>query len=326
MATSTEYFGYDFYNLGPLTTTFTAPSSCATVNTDHVKFFNTSAPYMYHTGRANCDHWTEGDCSPSGSVIDSIVADIRLGTTTPANSLFYHSPGIACPSGWDTVGLMAKSNGTLSVSGFMTETFKDYELYSTYFPTSPPNQPRHILYTEVWGMVLKSSETIAFCGPTSGYDINPDGRFISTIGNYSDYDYKIWCYTGIMYTGKGGEFTVVSTVPGITYEPGLLSWVQPSDATRFTESFAITGSEATSVGSDFAVVTMVSVIPLIFQQSDLGTAATSGTSTEEPGVEKTSNDNDAESKGSTLSVRRLVPGLAAFVSMLATAGLLAPWG
>ncbi|KAM0243081.1 hypothetical protein ACHAP5_006962 [Fusarium lateritium] len=289
MATSTQYFGYDFYNLGPLTTTFTAPSSCATVNTDHVKFFNTSAALMYHTGRANCDHWTEGDCSPSGSVIDSIVADIRRGTTTPANSLFYYSPGIACPSGWDTVGLMAKSNGTLSVSGFLTETLKDYELYSTYYPTSPPNQPRHIQYTEVWGGILKSSETIAFCGPT-------------------------------------GEFTVVSTVPGITYEPGLLSWVQPSDATRFTESFAVTGSEAMSIGSDFAVVTMVSVIPLIFQQSDLGTAATTGTTTEEPGVERTSDDNDAESKGFTLSVRGLVPGLAAFAVMLASAGLLAPWG
>jgi hypothetical protein len=45
----------------------------------------------------------------------------------PAFSLFYHSPGIACPDGWDTVGLIAKSDSTLSLSGFMTETVEGFK-------------------------------------------------------------------------------------------------------------------------------------------------------------------------------------------------------
>ncbi|KAM0229912.1 hypothetical protein ACHAPO_009634 [Fusarium lateritium] len=325
MVTSTQFFGYDFYNLGPLTTTFTAPSSCATVNTEQVNFVNKSAPYLYQVGQANCDHWTQGGCRPSGVEIDSIVSDIRLSTTDPGLFLYYHSPGIVCPDGWGTVGVIAKSNGTLSVSGFMTNAIKDYDKYSTYYPTSQSDKPRFMEYTELWNGILKPSDTVAFCGPTSGYDIDQAGRCISTIGSYSEFDYKTWCYVGMAYAGGvRDDLVIVSTVPGITYEPGLLSWVQDaSSSSLFTRSEDMTGSWATSADKDFAVVTMTQVIPIVFQKSDLDAATATATITGESGAEKTSaGTDDAESTGSMFSKPGLMPVLTVFISILASAGLL----
>ncbi|PTD01192.1 hypothetical protein HYE67_000100 [Fusarium culmorum] len=44
MPTATEFFGITAWNLGPLTTTYTAPSSCAT-NIKHPVFVNAISPY-----------------------------------------------------------------------------------------------------------------------------------------------------------------------------------------------------------------------------------------------------------------------------------------
>ncbi|KAM0494954.1 hypothetical protein ACHAP8_008332 [Fusarium lateritium] len=324
MVTSTQFFGYDFYNLGPLTTTFTAPLSCATVNTEQVHFVNKSAPYLYQVGQANCDHWTQGGCRPSGVEIDSIVSDIRLSTTDPGIFLYYHSPGIVCPDGWGTVGVIAKSDGTLSVSGFMTNAIKDFDKYSTYYPPSQSDEPRFMEYTELWNGILKPSDTVAFCGPTSGYDIDPAGRCISTIGSYSEYDHETWCYVEMAYDGNvKDELIVVSTVPGITYKPGLLSYVREADSSRlFTGTHHMTGSWATNAGGDFAVVTMVEVLPIVFQKSDLDAATATATITEESGAEKTSaGTDDAESTGFMFSKPGLMPVLTVFISVLASAGL-----
>ncbi|KAH6994734.1 hypothetical protein EDB82DRAFT_199459 [Fusarium venenatum] len=324
MVTSTEYFGFEFYNLGPLTTTFTAPSSCTTVNTKQVHFVNKSAPYLYHVGQANCDHWTQGSCRPSGVEIDSVVSDIRLTTTDPGLFLYYHSPGIACPDGWDTVGIIAKSDSTLSVSGFMTNTIKDYDKYSTYYPTSQSDQPRFMDFTELWNGILKPSDTVAFCGPT-GYEIDPAGRCISTIGSYSKYDYKTWCYVGMAYGGNlEDDLVVVSTVPGITHKPGLLSWVHQgvSYSSIFTRSEDMTGSWATNAARDFAVVTTVEVLPIVFQKSDLDAAAATATMTEESVVEKTSVGTDAaESTGFAISKPGLIPVFTVLISILASGGI-----
>lgn len=153
MPTATEYFGFSFSNLGPLTTTYTAPSSCATVNTDQVLFADKSDS-LIPVGQPKCDSWTYGDCRPSGSNFDNLDADV-LRNKALAGLFLYHSPGIVCPEGWNTVGMIAKDNGTLSVSGFMTNTYE-----------GPTTEARHMQITEIWNGVLKPSETVAFCAPT----------------------------------------------------------------------------------------------------------------------------------------------------------------
>ncbi|KAF5711555.1 hypothetical protein FMUND_8950 [Fusarium mundagurra] len=113
MPTSTEFFGVTAHNLGPLTTTFTAPSACAT-GTDHHVIVNGSAPSEVW-GQPTCGLKDRGSCMPSGKSYDSLRS-----VTTPLNRAWYHyySPGIACPSGWTTAGNIVKDgDSSLSASG-----------------------------------------------------------------------------------------------------------------------------------------------------------------------------------------------------------------
>lgn len=157
----------------------------------------------------------------------------------------------------------------------------------------------------------------------SGYDIDAAGRCISTIGSYSEYDYKTWCYVGMAYGGNmRDEFVVVSTVSGITHEPGILSYVREgvSYSSLFTGSEDMTGSWATNAGRDFAVVTTVQVLPIIFQKTDLDAAAVTATITEESVVEKTNAaTGDAESTGFSFPKPGLMPVFTVFISILVSA-------
>lgn len=62
---------------------------------------------------------TYGDCLPSGKKIDSIFSTTSdLTAFVPTSTAVYFSPGLACPSGYDTVGLATKSaGGNISSSG-----------------------------------------------------------------------------------------------------------------------------------------------------------------------------------------------------------------
>jgi hypothetical protein len=108
---------YALINLGPLTATFSAPSSCST-GTDHV-FIGQTQP----TGQPilefspDCTGKPQGDCFPSASRVDSAEA---AALTNPAAQAvaFYYSPGLVCPSNWATAGAVAKSkDGSFSTSG-----------------------------------------------------------------------------------------------------------------------------------------------------------------------------------------------------------------
>lgn len=159
---ATTYFGVLFTNLGPLTTTYTAPLSCETVNTNRVIFVDKSMD-LWVEGKPECyGYWTAGDCIPSGTDIDNWVEVARTATTKKnAGAYWYHSPGIACPQGWTTVGMIAKDNETMSVSGFMTGRYKGYEDAAGW----PTTAPRPMEITEYWNGFLETSQTVAFCGP-----------------------------------------------------------------------------------------------------------------------------------------------------------------
>lgn len=123
-----------------------------------------------------------------------------------------------------------------------------------------------------------------------------------------------------------GAYQTVFTVPGITYEPGLLSYVPPTSVSWQTGYETYTGPEATSFVKDLVVITQAQVIPLIFQQSDLDAATASTTaSTNEEEETSSGTTQAADNAALVLSVRSLVPVMTVFVSMLAGAGLLAPW-
>ncbi|KAF4959380.1 hypothetical protein FSARC_10756 [Fusarium sarcochroum] len=92
MPTATEYFGFSAHNLGPLTTTFTAPSSCAT-NTNRIVYANASSASGAYGG-PTCNFKPIGDCIPSGKSWDSLSEQT---TKFIQGRHAYFSPGVVCP-------------------------------------------------------------------------------------------------------------------------------------------------------------------------------------------------------------------------------------
>ena len=150
---STEFFGYSALNLGPLTTTFTAPSSCAT-QSNHQVYANATSPYLPFIAASSCSMKGYGDCYPNGE-----KWDIEAWQTTKFVQGVhpYFSPGIACPKGWETVGLLrhGSSSGQFGISGVLTVSTTGYD-----------DQPFPLQPTDFWKNALDRDETMAVCCPT----------------------------------------------------------------------------------------------------------------------------------------------------------------
>ena len=135
MPTATSLSAYSLINIGPLTTTFTAPASCSTAYQTYI--VSASDPSLFLYG-AQCDWLPPADCNPSGSAIRSIVSSAEDGSPTAGNIIVYNSPGLVCPSGWATVGVAAKLNPTSSsISGVFNlsgaiPTDGNYEFFEPY--------------------------------------------------------------------------------------------------------------------------------------------------------------------------------------------------
>lgn len=130
-----------------MTTTYTAPSSCSTENAfvqlgQSYSFsdVNTTSvvPIGFSCGQAVP---TIGSCLPSGAKLDEDYSSVDTNVVQTATTLGYYSPGLACPSGWDTVGVATKSNGgsiTSSGVGFAAPTGLD-EVDLSYIQNVGPN-------------------------------------------------------------------------------------------------------------------------------------------------------------------------------------------
>lgn len=127
-------------NAGPLTTTFTAPSSCSTSDyfwgAKGVAFDETNElAYFPLAWAGNCDFSfaSQRDCLPNGDKLDKVAS---VSTHVP-----YYSPANVCPSGYQTVGIAAMSSGSASISGIFS--YDPADLYvsppstSISFPTTP---------------------------------------------------------------------------------------------------------------------------------------------------------------------------------------------
>lgn len=176
MPRTTEFFGAPLTNVGPLTTTYTAPASCATgfrqwnvalKNTNH-----TTLRYGYlGAAGTTCTDQPVGECLPSGAKFDELA---KAATTTYNNGyLAYFSPGLHCPSGWETagvaVGSMRPTSGAdlhatpTNASGIFTQDPWPYEPYK-------PNASGLVLAeylpeVKYFMSIIKDSETVILCCP-----------------------------------------------------------------------------------------------------------------------------------------------------------------
>jgi hypothetical protein len=134
-------FGVNVINYGPLTTTFTAPSTCAA---DQIVFFDISIDDYYPI---SCPGIVDANCYPSGSYYVSIQSSY-LAAASPSLWLGYYSPGIICPSDWATYGIAVpiSTDASFSLSGVFTTA-----LSLSHFPT--------------FLSMLKPQETLVACCP-----------------------------------------------------------------------------------------------------------------------------------------------------------------
>lgn len=113
---------YTFTNYGPLTTVFTPPASCAASKTGTFQFINDtdpSAPTSYYDCNAltlTNNAWEfkyvgDPNCMPYGSLVSSIYS-----SRYPYEYVNQHSPGIYCPSGWGSSGIVTYSPGVTTTS------------------------------------------------------------------------------------------------------------------------------------------------------------------------------------------------------------------
>ncbi|RGP71364.1 hypothetical protein FLONG3_7148 [Fusarium longipes] len=295
MPTATEFFGYSAHNLGPLTTTYTAPSSCAT-GTEHRVFVNASDPVRFFAA-PTCGRQTFGDCLPSGSSWDSI----KQQTTEFVQGVnFYFSPGIACPSGWRTVGTLAHDDDD-KVSAFgalATPKWDDLEgAVNLLHPT------------EFWYGLLEPSETLALCCP-SNYKADAYGDCISTIGPTESFNYTAMCMT---YRELNG--VPISTWDGTTLDRNqLISIASGTDEPRTT----VDDIWLTNTQLDWAVATYVPAVPLIYKKSDKD-----GKDGDDDDDDDDDNDDGDDSAASTTTSRQeFVSVLGLTLGLLAGAGML----
>jgi len=168
MPSATRVSEYALTNFGPLTSVFTPDAACAT-STGILQLAAKQSPYDL-AFNVDCNVPTVGaKCFPSGSQLDARVSTVFKNPGD--NFLGYFSPGVVCPSGWNTVGVAAKGNdGKVSTSGIFD---RPKDLGATPTPTGLPlfNPPLN-----AFTAALDPGETAAVCCPTyASFHIPPPG-------------------------------------------------------------------------------------------------------------------------------------------------------
>lgn len=119
---SSTFASHELVNVGPLTTTFTAPPSCDTAS--NLAFAHASIDTFALAGYESCAPFSvQGDCVPSGSEIDAISKTRGRLLDDFGWAMPYYSPGYHCPSGYTTAGVVEMSaDGKSSVTGIFSLT------------------------------------------------------------------------------------------------------------------------------------------------------------------------------------------------------------
>ena len=164
MPSVTSLSQYTLQNLGPLTTTFTAPESCATLEPP-VALARTDQPSLPYW-QQECDEVDDSfaACLPSGRAHFDIYKN-ESDATRPPNVIPYFSPGLHCPDSWTTAGVAVKN-----AEGSIVSTSGIYAAGATASP-SPTSGP--VSGSDEWfksQLLSFDGTSYASPGPSSGSD------------------------------------------------------------------------------------------------------------------------------------------------------------
>ncbi|KAJ5729257.1 uncharacterized protein N7483_003765 [Penicillium malachiteum] len=244
-----------FSNLGPLTTTFTAPSSCSTLGRTGIGLTDFPTGIFWDT---NCSI-DPSNPEPSWSCFPEGSAPSPTATQVSANDYLqvsYFSPGLYCPSGWKTVGAAVRDGDSISSNGA-------FNYYTTPIPTSIPGafpDEANLLM-----QVLADGETAALCCPSSMTGQTDIGCY-ATLPSYTP-------STGCLRYFPEGDLTQVSATywfDGVTVVGEVESLIATSPITSIiSTTFTAVTATGTEEATSYIGVTMAPMVILVHKEADL---------------------------------------------------------
>ncbi|KAL3477745.1 hypothetical protein BJX99DRAFT_225655, partial [Aspergillus californicus] len=148
MASATTALGYTLTNWGSVFTTYTPPASC------------TLPRYMFASSQ-NPDRAIWADRCSDDDCWDFPGSEEQKEAMSTHRLLYpYYSPGVECPTGWKSIGALARaSDGPIASSGVFTVGFEESsDKVGDGIPYTPS------LY-DAYGAILDIGEELVACCP-----------------------------------------------------------------------------------------------------------------------------------------------------------------
>ncbi|CEJ59314.1 hypothetical protein PMG11_07942 [Penicillium brasilianum] len=253
---------WTFTNYAPLTTTYTPAPSCTASDRLGLGYINHGYVYIEYGVQCTSDVILE-DCLPTATATATSFPEPPTDDGW-AGIGGYYSPGLYCPSGWETVGVAARdASSSLSSSGILSTTpvvtMSSSDPMSYYYATATWDDPATLLKNH-----LEPEQTMAVCCPSSFtpdafggcYSVVPDYKPTWGCQAYTGYNYD---YGDVTETYTSGTFT--TTFVG----------EEPTTTIYKTETQTHTFNHGEK--SDYSAISYLPMITLLHHESDLASAS-----------------------------------------------------
>lgn len=311
---------------GPLTTTYTAPSSCSTSYNQiaigqNLTDDESHSTFFFPTGNPCGPASSIGNCVPSGTALDQWYTSWEANPDPrSAYRVDYYSPGLVCPSGYATVGSATKLDG-----GAVTSSGPGFVL-STALPTNAVWLERlQEVAPNVLLQAMDEEETAILCCPR--YEGPPCLSLIAcsrdVLGANAPANNALLCLSGFEVDVNGvcssalpSDVPIPTTVCERIADPDDYEFGNKT-LTMFGTTFtgtgiSVTGSvpyntstvtltslaptDATDTATEYVVMTYQAALYLVHAPSDTGTSSGSGpTSTGSGGASNGTSSSAASS-------------------------------
>jgi hypothetical protein len=165
-----------FHNVGPLTTTWSAPSACSTSG----QWIYTGVGYPNKDGLMgqilhSCSpNDSKADCYPNGDQILEINESLTEDDWRNYSHNYIHSPGIHCPAAWETVGVASFKDGTFDGNGIFSSTsFVSREYFGVGEGTMLPTPTRNFVLNALTSVLAPTETAIACCPRFDSHAFTP---------------------------------------------------------------------------------------------------------------------------------------------------------
>ncbi|KAL2802086.1 hypothetical protein BJX63DRAFT_415962 [Aspergillus granulosus] len=332
MNTSVLAGWYTFSNLGPLATTYTPDSRCTASEQMIVGYINPTGGNIYPEFNVQCTTSLSyyANCMPTTTEASTSTPPAFTGSTEEEYEEYlesipewtgyglYYSPGLACPSGWETVGKVARdAEGTLTSSGILSPiTPTTVERYTTgidmyYYGWEDE--------ASVMKSILEPRQTMAVCCP-SGMTADTNDACYSVVENYTPtYGCQVWTGENYQY----GETTI--TYLDRTDSVSRTTVVDDFPTSTIYDISTYTTHFDRADRTRYSAMVYAPLITLLHHESDLQGATAAASSDNRTETETPSNS--AERLSVTLSVwGSIVPMVGIWtVAAVLGAAMVLPW-